>query len=182
MSTKRGSGMGRDRTRIGRIERIRADLTPDFKDKSVSFAQSASSAFYFAAQYSVQIEILFLLYDDLSSFFAKAGTVHPSRIAAAVWATMEIAANIVEHGHPQPKPDAGFHVEATIHLDHIEIILRDCGLGFDPTLLTQAVLPTEWQTHQRGGLGLSLARRAVDELSYAREDGVNVWKFVVRSA
>jgi anti-sigma regulatory factor (Ser/Thr protein kinase) len=66
--------------------------------------------------------------------------------------------------------------------DRIEIILRDRGIVFDPACFALAQLPTDWQTHQRGGLGLSLSRRVVDELSYARVDGVNVWEIVVRSA
>ena len=180
MSTKRGTG--RDRTRIGRIEQIQADQIPDFQEKSVSSAQSAPSAFYFAAEYSVQVETLSLLYADLSSFFAEIAACHPSRIAAAVWATMEIAANIVEHGHPQPEPSDVFHVEANLCADRIEIILRDRGIVFDPACFALAQLPTDWQTYKRGGLGLSLARRVVDELSYARDDGVNVWKIVVRGA
>jgi len=175
MSTERGTG--RDRTRIGRIEQIQADQIPDFQEKSVS---SAPSAFHFAAEYSVQVEILSLLYADLSSFFAEIAACHPSRIAAAVWATMEIAANIVEHGHPQPEPGDVFHVEANLCADRIEIILRDRGIVFDPACFALAQLPTDWQTHKRGGLGLSLARCVVDELIYARVDGVNVWKCVLR--
>ncbi len=139
------------------------------------------NAFHFAAEYPVRIEALSLFYTDLSSFLLTPPQ-SSCCAAAAVWATMEIAANIIEHGHPQPDPNAVFHMDATINSDGIQIVLRDRGLVFDRGRLSYAVLPADWQTHQRGGLGLSLARRAVDELSYVRDDGVNVWKIVVRGA
>lgn len=97
-----------------------------------------------------------------------------------VAAVMEIAENIVHHAYLNPSPQNWLRVEIVLRTGQAEIVLSDGGRAFVPPPVDAHDLAALWTSTGRGGWGLSLARRAVDELTYAREGGVNRWKCVSR--
>ncbi|MEZ4633678.1 MAG: ATP-binding protein [Caldilineaceae bacterium] len=130
--------------------------------------------------YPVRPDALGTLHADLSVLLARAGLQPSPQANSTLWAALEIAANIIEHAHAQTDPQDAFWVDVTCNEHCIEIVLRDLGIACDSERLRQSNLPTDWRTHQRGGLGLPLAHRAVDHLTYTREDNVNVWRIVIK--
>ena len=84
-------------------------------------------------------------------------------------AVTEVTGNIVEHAAEGDLLE--FDLRLAVHHDRLEAHFTDAGRPDDADP-GAAELPDELA---ESGRGLALARRAVDELVYRREDGVNHW-------
>ncbi len=89
----------------------------------------------------------------------------------------EIAANIVRYAYPPTLSLGGFEVRLQLYADRLEALLSDQGEPFiesppHSTDIDPKNLP-------EGGLGLPLARRALDRVEYTRTPhGLNRWRLV----
>ena len=90
----------------------------------------------------------------------------------------EVVANVVAHGRT---PDGGtptLTVEVSVTPDRLRAELFDDGVAFE----RGATRGPAVDELAESGRGLALAREALDELRYAREDGGNRWVLVLHRA
>lgn len=93
-------------------------------------------------------------------------------------AVAEIAANIIRHAYPPSGTARPFELRVLVYPDRVVALFADSGVAWEPADEPAAPDPLELP---EGGLGLAVARGALDELSYRREpDGRNVWRLVKR--
>jgi serine/threonine-protein kinase RsbW len=118
--------------------------------------------------------------DELHDLLEQVGAQHPDVSSADLMlfqtAVIEIAGNVVEHG----QPPGGVHWTFSIDVltDRIEATLADDGKPFEDTrALADAEMP---DTEAEDGRGFALASQVLDELSYERRGGANVWAMVRR--
>lgn len=107
----------------------------------------------------------------LERFFAGCrarGAAEPGVEIALATAVAEVAANVVRHSGA-----ADFALRLRLHARDVEAELTDRGGPFVEPAAAPDALP-------EGGMGLAIARGAVDRLAYAREAGVNRWTLVKR--
>ena len=91
-------------------------------------------------------------------------------------AVAEIAANIVRHAYPPSGAARPFELQVLVYPDRLVALFADSGVAWEPADEPAAPDPLDLP---EGGLGLAVARGALDELSYRREpDGRNVWRLV----
>ena len=93
-------------------------------------------------------------------------------------AVAEIASNIVRHAYPPSHPARPFELKVLVYDDRLEAHFVDQGSGWEPG---SEPVPPDPLDLPEGGMGLAVARGALDELSYRREpDGTNVWRLLKR--
>ena len=89
-------------------------------------------------------------------------------------ALMEMGQNAIEWGN-QHRSEALVNIIYRIHHDHVEIVIRDQGTGFDPNDLAHAASEDDPIAHmdvreklglREGGFGLMISRGLVDELRH----------------
>ena len=89
-------------------------------------------------------------------------------------ALMEMGQNAIEWGN-QHRSEALVDIIYRIHADHVEIVIRDQGPGFDPADLAHAASEDDPIAHmdvreklglREGGFGLMISRGLVDELRH----------------
>lgn len=86
----------------------------------------------------------------------------------------EIAANIIRHAYPPSTTARPFEVQFLVYRDHVVAEFIDRGVAWEPT--EDMSLPDPLDLPE-GGLGLAVARGALDEMTYRRRpDGSNVWR------
>jgi serine/threonine-protein kinase RsbW len=81
----------------------------------------------------------------------------------------EIATNIVIHGYQEENLEGELVCQASWDEEAITISLEDTGIPYDPTQAeTPHDLDKPLEERQIGGLGVYVARQAVDKLIYER--------------
>lgn len=92
----------------------------------------------------------------------------------------EIATNAVLHGYDEAGREGMLRVTAIIDRQSLTIMLEDNGIAFNPF---EHFMPTDFnepaENRRLGGMGIYLARNAVDIFDYEHIDGVNRNIFVV---
>ena len=84
----------------------------------------------------------------------------------------ELFANVVSHGYPDAVQG---HIEVTLSLrgDRLVIEFVDDGTLFDPLASPAADLSLPVEERPIGGIGITIVRALVDEISYARQRNRN---------
>ncbi|HWJ81156.1 MAG TPA: ATP-binding protein [Nocardioides sp.] len=108
------------------------------------------------------------LHDLLNRVSAEHSAIDPMAFMLFETAVTEIANNVIEHGRPEGKVRWQFAIDVTER--RLEATLSDSGEVFTGSL--DADMP---DVLAEGGRGLALARSMLDELTYERIEGVNVW-------
>ena len=121
---------------------------------------------------------------ELAMCLAKAAP--PEGAAFAIGLILdEWLTNIIKYGHPgedaahaRDDDDTPFHlIDVRLSLDHdsFEIVVRDDGAPFDPTVAPPRPDETHLPVEDRkvGGWGLDLVRRTADRMTYRRENDHN---------
>ena len=85
---------------------------------------------------------------------------------------VEVCTNIVRYAYPDKKGDIflkTWHQDAAIYWE-----IRDSGIPFDPTQIKEWNIEDMIRHERKGGLGIFLARKLMDEFSYRREADQNI--------
>jgi anti-sigma regulatory factor (Ser/Thr protein kinase) len=85
----------------------------------------------------------------------------------------EIFSNIVKYAYAEPR-GAKVEMELDVRDGAVEMIFRDNGVPFDPLKAGPSPLAPDAHAKEPGGLGIHLVKSTLDELSYLRENGINV--------
>lgn len=93
-------------------------------------------------------------------------------------AVAEIAANVIRHAYPPSGDTRPFTLDVLVYADRLVAQFTDSGEAWEPS--DEPVAPDPLDLPE-GGLGLAVARGALDELTYRREaNGTNIWRLVKR--
>ncbi|MFO0910626.1 MAG: response regulator [Isosphaeraceae bacterium] len=125
----------------------------------------------------VELNSEITLLNDLNDFLlhlSRATPLNNDQVMHLRQAVLEMAQNAIEWGN-QHQTDRLVTIRYRIHGDHVEILVRDQGSGFDRTNLPHAAAPGDPFTHldvrdklglRAGGFGLMICEGMVDELRY----------------
>jgi DNA-binding response OmpR family regulator len=126
---------------------------------------------------NVELNSEITLLKDLNDFLMHVCQTTPlssEQVMQLRQAVMEMAHNAIEWGN-QHQSDRPVRITYRIHDDHLEIVVRDQGPGFDRTNLPHAAMPDDPFTHldvreklglRAGGFGLLICQGMVDEMRY----------------
>jgi serine/threonine-protein kinase RsbW len=114
----------------------------------------------------------------LQDLLEQVGTEHPELTASDLMlfetAVIEVAGNVVEHGHPPGAVSWTFRL--AVRADRLEGTLSDSGEEY-PGGAWGTDMP---DTMDEDGRGLALATAVLDSLVYERAGEVNEWTMVRR--
>ena len=85
----------------------------------------------------------------------------------------EAVVNVIDYAYPEGK-EGDILIQADSNNKEIRIKLIDSGIPFDPTTVLEADTTLDAENRPIGGLGILLARKLTDTISYSRRSGQNV--------
>ena len=85
----------------------------------------------------------------------------------------EMVVNVMNYAYPEGE-EGTVSIQADSDHKEVRFIVSDSGKPFDPTAVLEADTTLDAQNRPIGGLGIHLARKMMDTVSYSREDGKNV--------
>jgi len=113
---------------------------------------------------------------------AEAG-LDPQKTYQLRLAVEELLTNVIKHGYGTARPDGQVLVDAQVSDHRVTVRLSDTAARFDPVTAPEPTdLDSPLQQRRIGQLGLYLARRAADILSYEYVNGTNETTVVVDGA
>jgi serine phosphatase RsbU (regulator of sigma subunit)/anti-sigma regulatory factor (Ser/Thr protein kinase) len=101
----------------------------------------------------------------------KMGLTH-KQLSEVKLAVDEAVSNIIRHAYVGKK--GGFQVEMEKLEDNVELRIRDQGVEFDWNAVLEPDLYKYVETRRKGGLGIWLIKKLIDEVEYRRIDSNNV--------
>ena len=110
-----------------------------------------------------------------------AGCFPPDDIQLLALAVDEAVANVMEHAYCGVAFQASHQVKVVMHLDteRFEVLILDRGREFDPNTVPELDIRRHVQNGRKGGLGVFLIRRIMDEVNYTyREDEHNELRLI----
>jgi serine/threonine-protein kinase RsbW len=102
------------------------------------------------------------------------GLFTPVKANLIALAVDEAVANIMEHAYPPP-PRNGNDIQVVLDLSpaRFMVLIRDKGVGFDPRDMPDVDMKEHVKAGRKGGLGIFLIRRIMDEINYTYKQGVH---------
>ena len=85
----------------------------------------------------------------------------------------EAVTNVIMYAYPEGS-DGLVDIEAILWKDHLDFIISDSGVPFDPTSVGLPDLSLDVMERPIGGLGIYLVNNIMDHVSYARTNGKNI--------
>ncbi len=107
---------------------------------------------------------------DFVGNVARQGGLSESDLSLVELAVDEAGANVMEHAYGGD-PTREVVVRVRLDADAITIEMLDTGRGFDPAAVEQKDLQKLVAEGARGGLGMRLMKRAMDEVQYRSVPG-----------
>ena len=96
-------------------------------------------------------------------------------------AVEELFVNVCRYAYPEATPDNPGEVRISFEYEanppSLTVQIADDGIPYDPLAKPDAVTPDNIADVPIGGLGILMAKRSVDEMTYERVDGSNVVTF-----
>jgi len=95
-----------------------------------------------------------------------------------ILAVDEICANLIIHSHECNPKDS---IELMIHVKENESItfeISDQGLGFNNNNYKEPSIQEIVQERRKGGIGLLLVKRIMDQVEFTNEDNLNICRMV----
>ncbi len=111
----------------------------------------------------------------LRKFVTRIGSKHGfshSELYAFKASVDEACSNIIEHGYNFK--DGSITIKAIVENDSLTIELIDQGEAFDPKMMKDPVLAKYVNDRKKGGLGIFIMKRLLDEIEYKRTNEGNV--------
>ncbi len=96
----------------------------------------------------------------------------PKQISEVKLAVDEAVSNIIRHAYVGKKGD--FQIEMVKLENACEIVIKDKGVEFDWNSVIEPDLYKYVETRRKGGLGIWLIKKLIDEVEYKRIEGTNV--------
>ncbi len=84
----------------------------------------------------------------------------------------EVCANIIIHAH-NCNPNDFINIEISFLKEGVQFIIKDKGLGFDITKYEEPSIDDIVKTRRKGGVGLILVKRIMDNIEFTSKDGNN---------
>lgn len=112
------------------------------------------------------------IHDELDSFLR--GHAISDRIRHDVrLALEELLTNIISYGHSDER---GHEIKLGVQLDdsQLRIEIRDDGIPFDPLAHPEPDTSIPLEEKPVGGLGILMARKSMDQISYERRKSMNI--------
>jgi anti-sigma regulatory factor (Ser/Thr protein kinase) len=110
--------------------------------------------------------------ENMSDFLNRQ-SCGPQALYHAQLAAEEIGTNIIKYGYDD-KLEHRITLRVECLADCFRLQILDDGHPFDARQVPEPDLEQGLEGRQPGGLGISLVRRLVRRMDYARRDGVNV--------
>jgi len=113
---------------------------------------------------------------DLRNFVTQVGRKHriPDKIIKAFkLAIDEAATNIIRHAYRGMEGEAFITMRAIVRRQSITVSLIDQGKYFDPQQIKEPDLQRYVQIGKRGGLGIFIMRRLMDDIDYRKTEEGN---------
>ena len=85
----------------------------------------------------------------------------------------EMVVNVMNYAYPEGE-EGSVSIQADSDRKEVRFTVTDSGKPFDPTSVLEADTTLDAQNRPIGGLGIHLARKMMDTVSYSRDDGKNV--------
>lgn len=112
----------------------------------------------------------------LSSFvkgFCAKLPVDPKTASGLRLALEEVVVNVINYAFPDQEAGT-VSIRADSNYHEVRFTVTDAGIPFDPTSVMEADTTLDAVTRPIGGLGVLLARKLMDSISYSRRNGQNV--------
>lgn len=120
---------------------------------------------------------------EMVDFIKGYGTLHqipPSTLSQIILASEEALVNVISYGYPLEIPRT-LEIECSESSSRkgIKIVLKDCGIPFNPLDHIPATLPSanrllDKTNHTVGGYGIYLMTCIMDSVEYQRVGGENI--------
>lgn len=117
---------------------------------------------------------------ELRKFIARVASKYrfsPSETNALTISVDEACTNIIKHGY-QNRPMGSITMKVQIKKDRLEVELIDYGISFDPNLVTDPNLSLYVQNGKKGGLGIFIMKRFLDEIHYVNAGQKNILRLI----
>jgi len=87
----------------------------------------------------------------------------------------EAVANIMEHAYTSSRAGDRKDIEIILKSDatRFEVLIRDRGAAFDPRAVPEVNVKEHLRQGRKGGLGIFLMRKIMDEINYSFKQGVH---------
>jgi len=87
----------------------------------------------------------------------------------------EAVANVMEHAYGNYEAQANQEIQIILDVNpnRLEILIRDRGRAFDPDLIAQVDIREHVRKGEKGGLGIYLMRKIMDEVNYSFKQGMH---------
>ena len=112
----------------------------------------------------------------LSTFvkgFCAALKLEPKAASGLRLALEEVVVNVINYAFPEQE-NGSVSIQADSNYKEVRFIVTDAGIPFDPTSVLEADTTLDAENRPIGGLGVLLARKLMDSVSYSRRGGQNV--------
>jgi serine phosphatase RsbU (regulator of sigma subunit)/anti-sigma regulatory factor (Ser/Thr protein kinase) len=96
----------------------------------------------------------------------------PKQVSEVKLAVDEAVSNIIRHAYEGKK--GGFQVEMIRQEDSVVLNIKDQGVAFDWHSVLEPDLYKYVETRRKGGLGIWLIKKLIDEVEYSRVEGTNI--------
>lgn len=96
-------------------------------------------------------------------------------VHSMVLAVDEVCANIIIHSN-NCSPEQTLKVQLEVKLDRVEYEVIDNGIGFDIRKYPEPDIKEIIKTKKKGGVGLMLVKRIMDEIDFYTKNGKSIVK------
>ncbi len=114
---------------------------------------------------------------DFISRIASRYHFSKSEINALVISVDEACTNIIKHGY-RDLPSGSITVTVNVKNDRLIVELIDHGISFDPNQVSDPNLAQYIQNGKKGGLGIFIMKKFLDEIHYFTSGTVNILRLV----
>ncbi|MBQ8092519.1 MAG: ATP-binding protein [Clostridia bacterium] len=93
-------------------------------------------------------------------------------------AVEELYVNVASYAYGEPGGAATIRIERLDNPKAVTITLIDSGIPYDPLAKEDPDVTLSAEERGIGGLGIYMAKNAMDEMYYERKDGMNILKMI----